>query len=326
MNKKHKNICLTFVAVPKVPSLAVSLSWKCPHANWYTLQKLKKGYNTNDPQFKEGGNCIAMCYSLYQRVKERKADSYNDAKYPIDCVSCNVDDGYFQICYSTSNKLSYLKRTLKDIIKELDPSKVWKQYSINIKNLGGKANKDEFNWTVSELNKSLKNEICIVAAGNTKLVSTRKGKKISASDNLSDLAKYLAKLSPSLSDKGHKSKPVFKTHVIPNDKVHYVLKIKSNTLHITPMMVANYISKTLSIYATPINREVIVWSKDPQSKLKSIKKADRFKREMLSKKNVNELIVYHALQENCANNKNVVKFYKKKPTPSEIAKEIASNL
>ena len=326
MNKKYGNICITFIAVPKVPSLAISLSWKCPQSNWYTLQKVKKGYNTNDPQFKEGGQCIALCYSLYQRVKEKKADSYNDAKYPIDCISCNVNDGYFQICYSTANKLSYLKRTLKDIIKELDPSKVWKQYSINIRNLGGKANKDEFNWTVAELNKNLKSEICIVAAGNTKMVSTRKGKKISAQDNLNDLAKYLAKLYPSLSDKGHKSKPVHKTHVIPNDKIHYILKIKSNSLYITPMFVADYISKALSIHATPINRKVVVWTKDPKAKLKSIKKTDRIKREMLSKKNTNELIVYHALQENCANNKNIVKFYKKKPTKDAIAKEVSVNL
>lgn len=326
MNKKHGNICITFIAVPKVPSLAVSLSWKCPQANWYTLQKVKKGYKTNDPQFKEGGQCIALCYSLYQRVKERKVDSYNDAKYPIDCINCNVDDGYFQICYLTSNKLSYLKRTLKDIIKELDPSKVWRQYSINIRNLGGKADKDEFNWTVAELNKSLKSEVCIVAAGNVKMVSMRKGKKIPAQENLSILAKYLSKLSPSLSDKGKKSKPVHKTHVIPDDKIHYVLKIKSDSLHITPVMVSDYISKVLSIHTTPIDKEVIIWAKDPKAKLKSIKKADRIKREMLSKKNTNELIVYHALSSNCVNNKNVIKFYRKNPTPGAISKEIAANL
>jgi hypothetical protein len=326
MEKKHKNFSVTFIEAKKVPSLAVSISWKCSQANWYTLQKVKKGYNTNDPQFAEGGNSVALCYSLYQRLKERRVDSYNDAKYPIDCICCNVNNGYFQICYSTANKLSYLKRTLKDIVKELDPSKTWKQYAINIRNLGGKANREEFNWCVAELNKSLKDEICVVAAGAAKMVSSKQGKPVSASDNLTNLAKYLSDLFPSLADSSPKSKPATKEHKIPEDKKHYFLKLKSNSLNIDSMLVADYISKALSIRATPVDDEVIVWTKDPKAKLKSIKKTDRIKREMLSNKNTNELIVYHALQKNCAVNKNVVKFYRKNASKDSIAKDIASNL
>ena len=53
MEHKYKNICLSVIQAPKVPSLAVSISWACPQDNWYTLDKLKKGYKTNDPQFQK---------------------------------------------------------------------------------------------------------------------------------------------------------------------------------------------------------------------------------------------------------------------------------
>ena len=111
MEKKDKNISVSIIKTPRVPNLAVSICWKCPNSNWYTLYKAKKGYKTLDPQFKEGGQCVLLCYSMFQRVVQRKASSYNDAKNPIDCITCDIHDGHFQICYNTANKLSYLKKT-----------------------------------------------------------------------------------------------------------------------------------------------------------------------------------------------------------------------
>ena len=325
MEQKHNNISLSIVNVPRVPSLAVSISWNCPQSNWYTLHKLKKGYKTNDPQFKEGGQCMVLCYSLFQRIKEKKAASYNDAKYPIDCLKCNVQDGRFQICYNTANKLSYLKRTLKNIIKEMDSSRASKQYNINMHNLGGKVNKDEFRYTVSELNKSLKNELCIVAAGNIKLKSTKQGQKVSPSQNLKILAKYIADAFPKIKElSGKKNKPKHVNHTIPDIKPHYILKLKSGG--ITSMLVADYITKTLSIYATALNKEVIVWDKNPLAKFKKIKEKKRYEREMLSKKNINEQIVYHAIEGNCANNKNIISFYKTNPSKDKVAQMVISEL
>ncbi len=325
MERKSKNISLSVIKVPKTPSLTVSISWQCPQSNWYTLYKLKKGYKTEDPQFKTGSECMTLCYSLFQKIKERKASSYTGI---INCLSCNVQDGRFQICYNTANKLSNLKRTLKNIVKELDPSRLNKQYGINIRNLGGTADKAELNYTVSNLIKSLKKDICIVAAGNVKLTSTKKGKKISESDNLNNLAKYLADVFPKIYEpSGKKVKPEHKKHVIPDIKTHYILKIKNNKLSITSMLVADYIRKTLSIHASILDRDVIVWTKDPKNKLKSIKKVDRYKREMLrSKKDVNENIAYHVLESGCENNKNVLKFYKSKPSGSEIARMVVAEL
>ena len=275
--------------------------------------------------FKKGGECITLCYSLFQRIKERKATAYNDSKFPIECLSCSVRDGRFQICYSTANKLSYLKRTLKDIIKEMDPSRVGKQYGINIKNLGSKVNKEELNYTISELSKSLKKELYILAVGNVKLTSTKQGSKVSESTNLKNLAEYLSKVFPNIKEpSGKKSKPQHIKHVIPDTKIHHILKIKSNG--ITPMLVSDYIKKTLSIHTTPLDNSVVIWAKDSTSKLKSIKKPDRYKREMLSKKNINEQIAYHAIEANCACNHHVVKFYKLKPSKDKIIQIVMNEL
>ena len=152
---KSKNISLSVINLPRVPNLAVGICWKCFDPNWYTLYKLKKGYKTSDPQFKEGGLCTILCYSMFQRLIQKKISIYN-GKSPIDCITSQINDENFQICYSTANKLSYLKKTLKIIINELEPSKCYKQYAINIRNFGGTPTKSEFNHTVNNLNKSLK--------------------------------------------------------------------------------------------------------------------------------------------------------------------------
>lgn len=326
MERKNKNVCLSVIPVARTPNLIVSISWHCPQANKYTLMKLAKGYKTTDPQFKEGSECMALCYSLFQRIKERKSTPYM-AKYPISCLSCNVQNNRFQICYTTANKLSYLKRTLKDILKELDPDRVHKQYGINMRNMGATVNRDELNYVISELIKSLKKEIYIVASGSIKLTSTKNGKPVSASQNLTDMVQYLSDQFPKLVEpKGKKSKPKFVEHKVPVEKIHVLLHTKNDKYGIMPNLISDYIEKTLSISCTPLSVSLIIWAKDPSAKIQSIKNADRYKREMLNKnKDVNEWIVYNLLSR-CADNKGVIKFYKSNPKPSELSRTIITQL
>lgn len=325
MEKKAKNISISVVKLPRVPNLAVSLCWKCPHSNWYTLDKVKGGRKTKDPQFKEGGNCVVLCYSMFQRLEQK----VGNAKSSIDCMSCEVHDSDFQICFSTENKLSKLKKTLKLVVKNLDPSKAWKQYSVNMRNFGGRADKSEFNHVAAALNNSLKSGINIMACGSVKMVSTKAGKKISESDNLGTLATYVANAFPKLSDSGSKSAPKNVSHSIPDYKDHTILKISNNSIGIEPALVSMYVCKTLSIRADPDTsngRTVIVWHKSPESKLKSIKKPDRIKRELLVKRNINEDLVFNLLRNNLADCCTVRKFYNKNPSPSAIASAVSAAL
>ena len=327
MDKKSKNISVSVISVPRVPNLAVSLSWKCPGlVCWYTLHKVKRGYKTEDPQFKEGGKGTVLCYSLFQRIQQRLATSFDDARIPIDCMTCNVHEGCFQICFNTSNKLSYLKKTLKLVVKNLDPSKVWKQYAINLRNFNSKVNKDEFNYLVAQLNKALKSEVCILACGNIKLTSTRAGKKVSADANIKALADYAANAFPKLSDPGSKKAPTKKPHTIPLKKEHFIKKLSGNSLSIEASLVASYIYKTLSIETDPVGKAVVIWNKAPQAKLKSIKKSDRIKRELFSKKNTNEHIVYSLLRSNQACNCALKKFYKKNPSVGAVVSAVSAAL
>jgi len=321
MEKKDKNISISVIKVPRVPNLAVCLCWKCPHANWYTLHKVKKGYKTNDPQFKEGGNCVVLCYSLFQRIKQLET-----SKNSIDCMTCNVHNGHFQICFSTENKLSKLKKTLKLIIKKLDPSKVWKQYAINMRNFNGRADKQEFNHVVAEMNKVLKSNISILACGSLKMTSKKDGKTVSEDTNLKNLASYLSSVFPKLSDPGKKSAPKSNMHHIPDDKEHTIVKVKNNTIGIEPALLSIYITKTLSIRADPDDRTVIVWNKNPDAKLKSIKKLHRIKRELFEKKNTHGHVVHGLLRDNKSDGCTVRKFYNKKPSVDAMARAVMSSL
>jgi len=319
INESKKNISLTYVRVPRVPSMVVNISFKCPGSDnntWYTLTKLKKGYPTSDPQFKTGGQSIALCYAIYQKLVSRTKGLYNSPKMPLGCLKCSIYNGSFTISFITGNTATSLKRCVKIVLKELIPFSAWKWYAVNMRNLGGRADKKEFLWAVDELNKSLKNKVDVVSAGKTKLTKQKSG----------PIMDYWVKNFPVLSSKGKGSKPASGKHSVPEEKIHTVLKVKDKT-GLDSMLAAGYIQKTLGIRSIAISPgSILVWYKDPSAKLNSIKRKDRVKRELLAKKDINEYLVYGALESCTVDNAAVKKFIRSKPSAADIVSAVMSTL
>lgn len=317
--EKNKNISVCVIKTPKVPVLAVTISWKCPDANWYTLHEAKEAYKKHEEQFKEGGHCVLICYAIFKRILERRSTLF-DAKSLMDCMCCNINNEYFQISYSTVNKLSALKKTVKLIMQDLNPNSVFKQYSIAMRNLGGKVNREEFNWGVNEVMKSLKSEINIVVAGNIKLTSTKDGKKVSEKDNIKMLASYYIRALPDfdLGIIGKKVKPSITKHTIPDEKEHFVIKSSSP---IEAALASVYINKSTGIRADALDNTIVVWHKSPQAKLKSVKKIDKIK-QLFNKKNPVEQTAYHLLRCNCVAAILIKKFVDKNPTVDDMAQAV----
>lgn len=318
INSDKKNISLTYVKVPRVPSMVVNISFKCPGGenSWYVLRKLKKGYATSDPQFKDGGQCVAVCYSMYQKLVSKSKGIFNGAKFPLGCIKCCVYNGYFTISFITGNTATSLKRCVKIVLKELDPFSSWKWFSLNMRNLGGKADKKEFLWAVDEINKSLKNKVSVVSAGKAKVPK----------EKVPIIMDFWVKNFPALKSRGKGSKPSSGKHSVPEEKTHVVLKVKDK-LGLDSMLAANYIQKTLGISSIAVSPDkVLIWGKGPGAKLNAIKKKDRVKRELLAKKNINEYLVYGALESCSVDNAAVKKFIRSKPSAADIVSAVMSAL
>ena len=90
MEEKNKNLVIYTRKVLRTPNTAVSISWKCTQNSWYTLHQLKKGYKTDDEQFQNGGNCVVLSFSLFQRLN-RRTKLFDDSKFPIDSYSGYLD-------------------------------------------------------------------------------------------------------------------------------------------------------------------------------------------------------------------------------------------
>ena len=324
MEEKNKNLIIYTRKVLKTPNTAVSISWKCTQNSWYTLHQLKKGYKIDDEQLQNGGNCVVLCYSLFQRLN-RRTKLFDDSKFPIDCFECNINNGYFQISYNTSNKLSAIKKSLKYIIQNMNPSTVYQQYQINMKNIGGNVDKREFNWSVNKLNEILKSEINIVFVGNVKLTSTKAGKKISEKENLKTLSKYLLNVFPKLTKADKSSAPKQSTHNIPENNEHITLKLKNNTTNVDASLTSEYIFKTLGLRADSVDKKVIIWHKSPESKINSIKKINRIKKSF-SKKDPAGNVAYSLLRKGETSNINIKKFSVKNPSVDVMSKAILTAL
>ena len=310
-------ISFKYITAPRVSSIVVNLEFKCSNEEnlFFTLNKLKKGYATNDSQFKQGGECVALCYSLYQMLLNKTKETYNGAKFPINCIKCCAYNKKFIISFLISNTANSIKRGVKIVLKHLVPLSAWKWYQINIKNLQGSADKDKFNWAVSKLNESLL-DISIIACGKIKLPKEKE----------KDMVKYWTDNLPKLKKKGKVSKPVSRSHTIPEEKSHFMIKTK-NTLGIDSVLTANYIQKTLGVKCVAVSpTSVLVWNKNLKGKLKSIKNKNRIKRELLAKKSTNDYIVYGVMESCNADNSSITKFINSKASDAKIVTSIYNSL
>lgn len=303
---------------------AVCVSFSCTHLNdefsaWLCLRKLKRQKMTSDPQYSKGGEHIALCFSLFEHIKENLAGNpLSLNKFRATEINCELHNGYFNIYFQTSSTINQVLRCLKTIVKSLKPESCFQQYSQNIKNLGGKPNREEFSTCCNDLNKSLDNGIHIVACGNIKLKSE---------DVLSKVIETLVKTKPAHSEQ----KPVAKL-----EKVKYAFKdsdafselaVKNNM----GIIVADYIQGNSTYSCSVSGKNIIVWSKLSDAKKTALANEEKIKRWVNSKVlKLNDKIfcVYtmFALMNASIDCKSAISFSNSKMSESEITKTILDSL
>lgn len=165
MEVKHKNIHLVLDIAKKTPDLAVCLSIPFK-ASPYSLKKLVCNNPSAEPELQPKSEEAALAFAVYECVRDQFiATPLEATKSKVSRMSCKVLNGQLNIYWNTQGTGSALRKTLSLAFKCLNPSKMFAKYSENMKFLGGKANREHFNYCVKLMNEGIKKEICIAAVG-----------------------------------------------------------------------------------------------------------------------------------------------------------------
>jgi hypothetical protein len=194
---KIKQISLDVVVLPKVHNLSVSLTipfWCSPECIALLLG--------NNPCESDEGMCAtlhkgaeesAIAYALFKLVQEKLCGSPLEvARCKVDHVVCGVHDNSFVISWNTQSTGSALRKTIGVTLKCLAPNTLFSRYGYNMKVLGGKSDRAEFNSVANKMIEGLTKQIHFVAVGKIKADSDFKGLLETAVNKYSSSSKSAA--------------------------------------------------------------------------------------------------------------------------------------
>lgn len=261
MFEKLKNLELTVESCKKMPDIAcvVGIHFDCDYAS---LMKLNDSFgfdNMKGNKLYTGAEQSSIAYALYETVRTKMVGSPLEvSRSRVSQIECGTQNGKFMLYFNTQGSVSMLRKNLGIILSVMNPHKLFTKYSTNIKNLGGKADRDVFNFVANQMVDAIKKGIKVAVVGRIKI----DGPKLK--DILQKVDKKQQKLS---TEKG--TKPI--TH----DKfTHEFPVVKASG--IGAAAVADYI-RSQGMGVATLGDEIIVYNKSFETKKTTIKKADRVK-------------------------------------------------
>lgn len=262
MEAKLKNLQLTVATCRKMPDIAVMMGMHfdvCAAA----LMKLDESFSFDNLQenncFYTGSEEAALAYALYETIRNKMVGSPLEvARSRVSRIDYDAQNGKFLLSWNTQGSISMLRKTIGLALSVMNPHKLYSKYSVNIKNLGGKADRDVFNYVANKMVDSIKKGLKIAVVGRIKVDN----------DKLKDLLSKTDKKQPKLStEKGTKPSPHEKfTHAFP------VVKASG----IGAAAVADYI-RSQGMGVDVLGSEIIIYNKSFTNKKATLKKADRVK-------------------------------------------------
>lgn len=263
MEAKLKNLTLTVGECKKVPDVAVVLGIHfdaCPAA----IMKLNESFGWDnlkkDNCLFTGSEHAALAYALFHTVRDKMVGSPLElARSRVSRIECDAQEGKFMLSWNTQGSLSALRKTIGLALSVMNPHKLFAKYSTNMKNLGGKADRDEFNYVANQMVDSIKKTIKIAAVGRIKIDSAK------LKDLLAKVDKKQQKLSTEKGSKKPGPHDKF-THSFPSVKVSGIASVATE----------DYI-RSQGMGTTSMGNEIIVYNRSYESKKAAFKKADRVK-------------------------------------------------
>lgn len=157
------NIRLNIVSISKTQNLSVSMT--VPFGCSENYISILQNYVPCQAELSEGAEESAYAYALFLLLKEKMTMGAVDAnKFRIDHLVCRSHGDSLVIAWNTQGTGSSLKRTIGAVLKYLKPHSIFKGYTNCIRHLGGKADRDVFNYLANKMIDALKS-IHFVAVG-----------------------------------------------------------------------------------------------------------------------------------------------------------------
>jgi len=153
-------------------TLLVNIGFGLPHVNWFVIKKLEKGMPCECTSLSYGSECTALAYSVYQEIMYRLIGDIDKAsKSHVVSVGANGHSDHFSISIASDNTFGALRK-IASMSKYLNGASVFARYQANIRLLGGVAHREEFNWIVDHLHKSINGGVSMVVCGKINLKDT----------------------------------------------------------------------------------------------------------------------------------------------------------
>jgi hypothetical protein len=170
-------------------STSLSFSIKLDNLNWFVLKKLKRGAPCDCPSLAHGSEITALVHAAWMAFRAALNKPNTITKTGVTCDNeCNIEDGHFVFCVSTSVSFTHLRKVISIAFKAFKAS--FTQYSHCIRTLNGRPNREEYMHCLDQFNKASLDVFILT-------------KKTPTSDQMGKLAKDRSVAAVS----GKKSKP-----------------------------------------------------------------------------------------------------------------------
>lgn len=144
---------LKFIQASSAPAAAVAISFSAPDINWFVLQKLKAEKPCGCDTLAAKSEYTALAYCVFDAVRDKLIGSPDaQMKSKATCVSVGYCHGNLIISYICQSSLTAIRKSLGLALSKMDVGKMYPRYQKYMRLLGGKPNRDEFDYCVAMMN------------------------------------------------------------------------------------------------------------------------------------------------------------------------------
>jgi hypothetical protein len=176
MELKKNSTIVTVSTTKKVSDISVSLTVNFEGLSSFCLKKISAScYNTaSENELSKGSEEAALAYALYETIRDKLSGSALEIyKTKVSNVSCFSIDEKLVVRWNTQGTVTALRKSCGLVASCLHPAKLFTKYTDNIRFLGGKPNKEVFNYCAKKLSENIKKNIHFLAVGKINITKEK---------------------------------------------------------------------------------------------------------------------------------------------------------
>ncbi len=166
MDVKSGSVAVKFVSYPKASGIAVVVSWECPNGSQTALNCLRNEQACDTKGVAETAAAYAMALGIEGALL---GDPVSAAKNQVSGVCYNALNKMFSISYSAKGSATVLGRTLKAILKALQPKKYGSALATLMRSVGQSIGPEAKRHLEAHMVSNLKKGLIVSVVGKMKV-------------------------------------------------------------------------------------------------------------------------------------------------------------